>query len=86
MHIAFWSPGWPLEKYQNGIITYVHWMKRELERQGHRVSVFTELLDPSLRSEPGIYKVHRGFRDRLLRRLIGWRVPPGNDVFGFSKK
>ena len=30
MHIAMWSPAWPLEKYQNGIVTYVHWMKREL--------------------------------------------------------
>lgn len=43
MHIAFWSPAWPLEKYQNGIVTYVHWMKRALEKQGHRVSVFTRI-------------------------------------------
>jgi glycosyltransferase involved in cell wall biosynthesis len=83
MHIAFWSPGWPLEKYQNGIITYVHWMKRELERQGHRVSVFTELLDSSS-TEPRIYRVRRGLRDRVLRRLIGRRVPAGSDVFAFS--
>jgi glycosyltransferase involved in cell wall biosynthesis len=87
MHIAFWSPAWPLDKYQNGIITYVHWMKRELEGQGHRVSVFTEVLDASS-TEPRIYKVRRGLRDRLRRRLIrhlmGRRVPGESDVFAFS--
>jgi glycosyltransferase involved in cell wall biosynthesis len=84
MHIAFWSPGWPLEKYQNGIITYVHWMKRELEQQGHRVSIFTDLLDSSS-SEPRIHRVHRSVWDRIVRRLTGWRVPKGNEVFGYSK-
>jgi glycosyltransferase involved in cell wall biosynthesis len=83
MHIAFWSPAWPLEKYQNGIITYVHWMKRELEGQGHRVSVFTEVLDPSS-TEPRIYKVRRGLWDRLMPRLMGRRVPTGSDTFAFS--
>jgi len=83
MHIAFWSPAWPLEKYQNGIITYVHWMKRELEDQGHRVSVFTGVLDPSS-TEPRIYKVRRGIWFRLMRRLKGRRAPTGSDVFAFS--
>jgi glycosyltransferase involved in cell wall biosynthesis len=83
MHIAFWSPAWPLEKYQNGIITYVHWMKRELEAQGHRVSVFTEVLDPSS-TEPRIYQVRRRLRDRLLYRLRGLRPRTGSDVFAFS--
>ncbi len=83
MHIAFWSPAWPLEKYQNGIITYVHWMKRELERLGHRVSIFTEVLDVSS-TEPRIYKVRRGLRYRLARRMIGRRGSPGDDVFAFS--
>lgn len=83
MHIAFWSPAWPLEKYQNGIITYVHWMKRELESQGHRVSVFTEVLDTSS-AERGIYQVRRRLRDRLLYRLRGLRPRTGNDVFAFS--
>jgi glycosyltransferase involved in cell wall biosynthesis len=87
MHIAFWSPAWPLEKYQNGIITYVHWMKRELEDQGHRVSIFTEVLDAAS-TEPRIYKVRRGLRDRLrhrlIRHLMGRWVPPESDVFAFS--
>ena len=36
MHIAFWSPSWPLQKNHNGIITYTDQMKRELEARGHR--------------------------------------------------
>jgi glycosyltransferase involved in cell wall biosynthesis len=83
MHIAFWSPAWPLEKYQNGIITYVHWMKRELERKGHRVSIFTEVLDPSS-AEQGIYRVRRGVWGRVMRRLRGRRVTTGSDIFAFS--
>jgi glycosyltransferase involved in cell wall biosynthesis len=83
VHIAFWSPAWPLEKYQNGIITYVHWMKRELERRGHRVSVFTETLDEDA-AEPRVYKVRRSLLDRLLRRLRGRREPSAHDIFTFS--
>jgi glycosyltransferase involved in cell wall biosynthesis len=83
MHIAFWSPAWPLEKHQNGIITYVHWMKRELEGRGHRVSVFTGLLDPSS-TEPRIYEVRRELWDRVIRRLSGRSTPRETDVFEFS--
>src|ERR1700736_3000900 len=87
MHIAFWSPAWPMAKYQNGIITYVHWMKRELERRGHQVSVFTGDLDAST-SEPRIYHVRYArpsFLDRVLRRFSRrWR-PKGIEVFGFAR-
>jgi glycosyltransferase involved in cell wall biosynthesis len=83
MHIAFWSPAWPLEKYQNGIITYVHWMRRELERQGHRVSVFTDVLDPAA-ADARIHKVCRGLWSRVLRRLMWWRARSENDVFSFA--
>jgi glycosyltransferase involved in cell wall biosynthesis len=85
MHVAFWSPGWPLEKFQNGIVTYVHWMKKELERSGHEVSVFTGDGGPA-RDETGIYRVRmRPSRWRnLAQRLKGQKVPPGHDVFLFS--
>jgi glycosyltransferase involved in cell wall biosynthesis len=68
MHIALWSPAWPLEKNQNGIVTYVHWMKRGFERQGHRVSIFTERLHPTA-GEVGVYQVDRS-TPSLLRRLV----------------
>jgi glycosyltransferase involved in cell wall biosynthesis len=84
MHIAFWSPAWPIEKFSNGIITYVHWMKRELERQGHRVSVFTRELDSSVR-DPAVYLVRgRPFWDRVKRRLSGTPSSVEQGVFNYS--
>src|SRR6202035_480869 len=68
MHIAFWSPAWPLQKFQNGIITYVHWMKRELESQGHRVSVFTGELD-STSQDPNVHLISLGSGLSLSRAL-----------------
>jgi glycosyltransferase involved in cell wall biosynthesis len=83
MHIVFWSPAWPLEKYQNGIITYVHWMRRELERRGHRVSIFTNELDPSV-TDPRVHKVKRSLRYRVLRRIKRSRVATDAEVFEWS--
>jgi len=75
MHVAFWSPAWPLAKYPNGIITHVHAMKLELERRGHRVSVFTATLDDCGRGD-GVFLVRRSrwdnLRDRLLRAHGEW--------------
>jgi glycosyltransferase involved in cell wall biosynthesis len=82
MHIAFWSPAWPLEKFQNGIITYVHWMKRELQSQGHRVSVFTEGANSG--QEADVHYVRLRLRDRMFRRIARlWRSSE-YDVFGYS--
>lgn len=64
MHIAFWSPAWPLEKHQNGIITYVHAMKAGLEKRGHRVSVFTGRCDSGEAIE-----VSPSWRRRLENKL-----------------
>jgi glycosyltransferase involved in cell wall biosynthesis len=84
MHIAFWSPAWPIEKFNNGIITYVHWMRRELERQGHRVSVFTRELDGSVR-DPAVYLVKgRPFWGRVKRRLFGTPSSIEQGIFNFS--
>ena len=84
MHIALWSPAWPIEKFSNGIITYVHWMKRELERQGHRVSVLTAELDGSVR-DASIYQVGGNpFWDRLKRRLSGKTFSFEQAIFNHS--
>jgi glycosyltransferase involved in cell wall biosynthesis len=68
VHVAFWSPAWPLQKFQNGIITYVHWMKRELESQGHRVSVFTAQLDATSQ-DPNVHLIGRDIGIGLRRAL-----------------
>jgi glycosyltransferase involved in cell wall biosynthesis len=86
MHVAFWSPAWPLAKAQNGITTYVHWMKRGLESHGHRVSVFTEALHPS-GDDPNVYHV-RHVRPRIWNRALRRVASPwrsiGHEVFDFS--
>jgi glycosyltransferase involved in cell wall biosynthesis len=83
MHIGYWCPAWPLEKFQNGIITYVHWMKRELERRGHRVSIFTEG-EEQTPGDPQVHYVRPGLRDRALRRLSRMWQPSEFNVFDYS--
>lgn len=77
MHVAMYSPAWPADRHPNGIAAYVHHLRRELLRQGHRVSVFTAHLAPGA-SEPGVYDVSPtlGFRlQRKLASLAGAEAP-----------
>jgi glycosyltransferase involved in cell wall biosynthesis len=86
MHVAFWSPAWPLQKFQNGIITYVHWMKRELESQGHRVSVFTGELDATS-EDPHVHLVGRDagiIFSRAFNKYVRRRRPSYRGIFGFG--
>lgn len=87
MHIAFWSPAWPLEKFQNGIVTYVHWMKVVLEREGHRVSVFTRPLEKAAApfADNHIHPVKLRIKDRIRRRIEGVLGSSENSAFLFSE-
>jgi glycosyltransferase involved in cell wall biosynthesis len=86
VHVAFWSPAWPLQKFQNGIITYVHWMKRELESQGHQVSVFTAVMDPAS-EDPNVHLVGRdigiGLR-RAFNKYVRRGQPSYRGSFNFG--
>ena len=86
MHVAFWSPAWPLQKFQNGIITYVHWMKRELESQGHQVSVFTAEMDPTS-EDPNVHLIGRdigiGLR-RAFNKYVRRGRPSYRGIFNFG--
>jgi glycosyltransferase involved in cell wall biosynthesis len=83
MHIAFWSPAWPLEQFQNGIITYVHWMKLELERRGHTVTIFTSgAAQPN--DQSNIRRVRRSKWSDRLHRLVMNRLSLGYEMFNFS--
>lgn len=81
MHVAFWSPAWPLERYPNGIITYVRAVKRELENRGHRVTVFTCVADDSAAGD-GIVRVQRSRAGRLMNRML--RRSDGSAAFNLS--
>ena len=84
MHIAMWSPGWPLEKYQNGIVTFVDAMKKELEALGHRVSVFAPPADGSS-PEESVHRVRRGIAARLARRAFYRMFPIDRDLLTFGE-
>jgi glycosyltransferase involved in cell wall biosynthesis len=84
MHIALCSPAWPLHKHQNGIVTYVHWMKLELERLGHRVSVFTGTLDPADAGDT-VHRVARGYWAHTLRRIARPLLPAHSVVFDWGQ-
>src|SRR5512132_2267137 len=67
MHIALYSPGWPFESATSGIVTYVHWVRSDLQRMGHRVSLITATQQ---RDEADrIYGIDSGVLRRLVRRL-----------------
>ena len=76
MHIAFLSPTWPPGLFPNGIVTYVDWMRRGLTAQGHRVSVFTGVVDPAS-DDPTLHQIERSLSGRMADtvrlRLLGQR-------------
>ena len=39
LSIGYISPGWPLEGFANGIVSYIADMAEELQRMGHRVTI-----------------------------------------------
>jgi glycosyltransferase involved in cell wall biosynthesis len=80
MHIALFSPGWPLEQFHNGIVTYVDSSRREFERLGHTVSVFTGRIDESV-SDPRVHAVHRSLWGRVVRRLARPLFSATRDLF-----
>ena len=47
MHFALYTPGWPVEDFQNGIVTYVRHMRQGLIRLGHRVTLVAGKIGPS---------------------------------------
>jgi glycosyltransferase involved in cell wall biosynthesis len=59
-------------------------MKREMERQGHRVSVLTRDLDSSVRDSSVYHVDGRRFWDPVLRRLSGKPFSFEQAVFDFS--
>lgn len=78
MHVALYSPAWPLAHHPNGVVTYVHWMREELRRQGHKVSILAGVLDPG-HEEAGVYAVRR----TPIHRARAWlhaRMRPAHDL------
>jgi len=84
LHIALWSPAWPLAQYQNGIITYVHRMRPALEALGHRVSIFTGEVGAGA-TDREVHLVRQRLWEPTARLLTRKKPSPGGGVFEFSR-
>ena len=83
MHVALFSPAWPLESSHNGIVTFVHWMRLEFERLGHRVSVFTGQFE-SATNDPRVHVVKAGTLSRARGKLARSLGRPGASVWDWG--
>src|SRR5690606_25768456 len=77
--IAFYSPGWPVDRFPNGIVTYLAHLRPALEQAGCRVTIFTpENADPSdpevltLRARASVLQ---RLQDQVMNRLRPRRWP-----------
>lgn len=84
MHIGLLSPAWPVTECCNGIVTYVHELRGELLRQGHRVSVFTNRVAPGGGGE-GVHPVEPTLAYRLQNRLSRLGRGPAHEVLGWGR-
>lgn len=84
MHVALYSPAWPVERHPNGVVTYVHWLRKELLAQGHRVSVFTPVLDSACTDE-GVHQVRFDLLYRLWYRFARLGKSQNAWVFGAGR-
>jgi glycosyltransferase involved in cell wall biosynthesis len=96
MHIGLVSPAWPLDVAPNGIVTYVHVLRAELIRQGHRVSVFANVVsatnkdaDIHLISETAISRTARRIKNILADQddhLLSWGRVIADTISGVHRK
>ena len=47
LSIGYWSPGWPPDVFDNGIVSYVADISTELNKMGHRLTVIAAAVAPS---------------------------------------
>ena len=83
MHVALYSPAWPLKRHPNGVVTYVHWMREELRRLGHRVSIFTALLDEP---EANVHAVQGSLGQRVKSWLRGREGFAERHILGWGER
>lgn len=63
------SPGWPLEAFPNGIVTYLDAVAPALRAAGHQATVLAMEVAPGLR-DPQVHDVSRAQRERSLPRRV----------------
>ena len=83
MHVGLLAPSWPSSAHPNGIVTYVHCLREELLRQGHRVSVLTVTLAPDHR-DGSVREIRRDWRDRASASVARWMFHRLPSVFDYG--
>ena len=79
LSIGYVSPGWPLDAFPNGIVSYIADMADQLPKMGHQVTILA-LRTVGVEQDPGVYDVDRSFQTRSQSRLLmdrlGYRMMP----------
>lgn len=79
LSIGFFCPGWPLEAFSNGIVTYVSTVAPALRSLGHGVSILAAEVAPGMH-DPAVFNVDEAARSRSWPRRISdglwYRVAP----------
>jgi glycosyltransferase involved in cell wall biosynthesis len=79
LSIGYFSPGWPLEAFSNGIVSYVADMADQLRGMGHRVTIVSgEVIGQG--QDASVYNLQsflpsRGLRQRVVDKLA-YRIAP----------
>lgn len=84
MHIALFSPAWPLGANPNGIVTYTHWLALAMQHMGHKVTVFT----PHLKGNDltiDAYQIHENLGFKLAQRILSKLQPNIHGVLRYGK-
>lgn len=84
MHIGLISPAWPVNEYPSGIVTYVHQLRAQLVKQGHRVSVFANKIGRT-NTDSGIHLVEPTIPYRIRRKLTWFAKGRSYDVFNWGR-
>lgn len=84
MHVALFTPAWPLGRLPNGIVTYVDALKTELRAQGHRVSIVSPEVDAAL-ADADVHRVALGLAERLAGAVRGRARSGPPPVYRYAK-
>jgi glycosyltransferase involved in cell wall biosynthesis len=83
LHIALFSPAWPIGRQPNGIVTYVDALATEMRAQGHRVSIVSPDVGVEI-DDPDVERVRLRTAERIAFavRVKALRRPPTTFDFG----
>jgi glycosyltransferase involved in cell wall biosynthesis len=82
MHVALFTPAWPVGVVANGIVTYVSALRAELLKQGHRVSLFSPAVACSAAD---VHRVAASATERVFGALAARLQRRRSSVFDFGR-